>query len=87
MGPYASSAMGDSDAALKRRVAAIETALGSLSAELAAAKDRITALEGGGDSALTAMAAAVAAQASATQAQADAARAASKLTPFHAQVH
>ena len=37
MGPYASSAMGDSDAALKRRVAAMETALGGLSAELAAA--------------------------------------------------
>eukprot|EP00937_MAST-01D_sp_MAST-1D-sp2_P006206 g6206.t1 len=70
--------MGDSDAALKRRVAAMEAALGGLSAELAAAQDRIAALEGGSDSALAAMAASVTAQASATQAQADATRAAAE---------
>eukprot|EP00937_MAST-01D_sp_MAST-1D-sp2_P004082 g4082.t1 len=70
--------MGDSDAALKRRVAAMEAALGALAAELATAQGRTTALEGGSDSALAAMAAAVTAQASVTQAQADATRAAAE---------
>ena len=72
--------MGDSDstAALKRRMAAMEAALSTLTTELSAAQDRIAALEGGSDSALAAMAAAVAAQASATQAQADATRAAAE---------
>eukprot|EP00937_MAST-01D_sp_MAST-1D-sp2_P001108 g1108.t1 len=70
--------MGDSDAALKRRVAAMEAAPGALAAELATAQGRITALEGGSDSALAAMAAAVTAQAGATQAQAGATRAATE---------
>ena len=70
--------MGDSDAALKRQIVAMEVALGSLTAELAIAQDRIATLEGGSDSALAVMAAAVTAQASVTQAQADATRAAAE---------
>ena len=66
--------MGDSDAALKRRLAAMEEALGEVQAALAEAQGEIAELQGRNDGALAAMAAAVTAQASATQAQ-DGARA------------
>ena len=70
--------MGDSYAALKRHMAAMEAALSTLTTELAEVQDRIATLEGGSDSALAVMVAAVTVQASAMQAQADATRAAAE---------
>ena len=66
-------AMADSDAALKRRVAVMETALDEVRAELAAVRGEIAMMRDSNDSALAAMAAAVTAQADATRAAASAA--------------